>query len=126
MVALWRGEAGKVKLGCLLMIAILVVAVIVAKDFGAVYLKYYQMQDEVKAEGAFAPGLSDAVIRDRLAARADSLGIPLARDAWFVRRTHGPNEITIRGEYWDSVVFQVFGYRKVVYMHLVPSTVAPF
>jgi hypothetical protein len=121
----WQGEAGKVKLGCLVMLALVVGAIVVGKDFGAVYLRYYQMQDEVKSQGSFAPALSDKAIRDRLVARADTLGIPLGPRDWYIKRMTSPAEITIRGAYDDSVVVQVFGYRKVFLMHFVPTITSP-
>jgi hypothetical protein len=125
VVTPWRGEAGKAKLGCLVVLVLLVCAFLVGKDFGAVYLRYYQLQDEVKSEGAFAPGLSDKTIRDRLVARADTLGIPLGPSDWYIRRTTTPSEITIRAEYDDSVVVQVFGYRRVFRLHFVPGIQSP-
>jgi hypothetical protein len=125
VVTRWQDEAGKAKLGCLVVLALLVGAFLVGKDFGAVYLRYYQMQDEVKSEGAFAPGLSDKVILDRLVARADTLGIPLGPSDWYVHRTQHPAEITIRGEYDDSVVVQLFGYRRVFRLHFVPGIQSP-
>ena len=125
MVRPWQGEAGKVKLGCLVILILLVGAIVVGKDFGAVYLRYYQMQDEVKSQGSFAPALSDKAIRDRLVARADTLGIPLGPTDWYIHRTTSPAAIVIRGAYDDSVVVQLFGYRKVFLMHFVPTITAP-
>ena len=125
MVRPWRGEAGKAKLGCLVMLVLIVCALILAKDFGAVYLRYYQIQDEVKSQGAFAPGLSDKAIRDRLVARADTLGIPLGPGDWYIKRLTNPAQIVIRGAYDDSVVVQLFGYRRVFLMHFVPTITAP-
>jgi len=121
----WRGEAGKVKLGCLVILILLVAAIAVGKDFGAVYLRYYQMQDEVKSQGAFAPVLSDKAIRDRLVARADTLGIPLGPADWYIRRTTNPSQLVIRGAYDDSVVVHLFGYRRAFIMHFVPTITVP-
>jgi hypothetical protein len=125
VVAPWKGEAGKIRLGCLVVVGLVVLAIVIGKDFGAVYLRYYQMQDEVKSEGAFAAGLSDKTILDRLVARADSLGIPLGPSDWYVHRTRNPSQIVIRGAYDDSVVVQVFGYRRVFVMHFVPTITSP-
>jgi len=125
VVAPWKGEAGKVRLGCLLVLLLLVGAFVVGKDFGAVYLRYYQMQDEVKSEGAFAAALSDKTIRDRLVARADTLGIPLGPADWYIRRTNNPAQLVIRGAYDDSVVVQLFGYRRVFLLHFVPAITVP-
>ncbi len=114
-------EAGKGKLGCLIVVILLVGIVYVGKSVGAVYWRYYQMQDEVKSQAEFAQGLTDKVILDRLVAQADTLGLPLGPDAWFIKRTtHAPKEITISAAYDDSVVFQAFSWRRVWYFHLHP------
>jgi hypothetical protein len=125
MVAPSRGVAGKAHLGCLLTLLILGCGVYIGKDVAAVYWRFYQMQDEVKTQGSFAPALSDKVILDRLVIRADSLGVPIDRRGWSIRRSHQPSEIVIRGEYDDSVVIRAFDYRKVFRFHFVPSTTAP-
>lgn len=121
MVAPPRSEAGKGKLGCLIVIALLVLAVYVVKDVGAVYLRAYRMQDEVKTQAAFAPALTDKVILDRLVAMADTLRLPLGPPQWYIKRTYGPKEITIRAAYDDSVVFRVLSWRKVYRFHFTPN-----
>ena len=121
MVAPPRSEAGKGKLGCLIVIALLVLGVYVGKDVGAVYLRAYRIQDEVKTQASFAPALSDKVILDRLVATADSLGLSLGPQQWLIKRTYGPKEITIRAAYDDSVVFSVLSWRKVYRFHFTPN-----
>jgi hypothetical protein len=121
MVAPPRSEAGKGKLGCLFALAVLVGAVYVGKDVGAVYWRSYQMQDEVKSQAGFAPALTDQVILERLVAMADTLGVPLGPRDWHIKRTYSPKEITIRGEYDDSVVFSLLRWRKVLRFHFTPS-----
>ena len=121
MVAPARGEAGKVRAGCLVLLAALVGLGYVVKDVGGVYLRSYQMQDEVKTQAAFAPALTDKAILERLVARADTLGLPLGPQQWYIKRTNEPREITIRAAYDDSAVFQVLKWRKVVRFHFTPS-----
>ncbi len=123
MVTPRAGEAGKAKLGCLVSVLVAVAGLYVVKDFGTVYWRYYQMQDEVKSQADFAPSLSDAAIRDRLVATADTLGLPLGPTEWTVRRQ--PSGITIHAEYTDSVVLEVLSWRKVIYMHFAPGAEAP-
>jgi len=120
MVAAPRFEAGKIRLGCLFVVAVVVLAVYVGKDVGAVYWRYYQMEDEVKSEAGFASGLTDKVILDRLVATADTLGLPLGPGDWYIHRSNGPKEIVISAEYSDSVVFAIPGWRKVIHFHLAP------
>ena len=121
MVAPPSREAGKGKVGCVIVLALLVLAVWVGKSVGAVYWRYYQMQDEVKSEAAFAPSLTDKTILERLVAQADTLGLPLGPDAWTITRTtRAPKQITITASYDDSVAFQVLKWRRVFYFHLHP------
>ena len=120
-----HGESGKGKLGCLFVIAVVVLAIYVGKDFGAVYFRYYQLNDEVKSQASFAPGLTDQAIRDRLVSKADSLDIPLGPKQWQIQRTRSPSEITISGTYTDSVVVSLPGFHRVYYFHLNPSARAP-
>jgi hypothetical protein len=115
------GAPGKARLGCLFTLAVLAAAVYVGLRFVGVYFRYYQLQDEVKSQASFAPGLSDTAIRDRLVAKADTLGLPLGPKEWTIRRTRSPSEIVIHAEYEDSVVLQLFGYRRVVHLHFEPG-----
>ncbi len=118
MVRAWRDESGKGRLGCLVVILLVVLVVYVVKDFGTVYWRYYQIQDEVKAQASFAPGLTDQAIRDRLVALSDTLGIPLGPKQWHIKRAHGA--ITISGTYADSVILALPGYRRVFHITFTP------
>ena len=121
MVAPPPNEAGKGKLGCLIVVILLVGIVYVGKSVGTVYWRYYQMQDEVKSQATFAPGLTDKVILERLVAQADTLGLPLGADSWYIKRTtRAPKEIEISAAYDDSVVFQAFSWRRVLHFHFTP------
>lgn len=121
MVAPPPHEAGKGKLGCLIVVILLVGIVYVGKSVGTVYWRYYQMQDEVKSQATFAPGLTDKVILERLVAQADTLGLSLGVDSWYIKRTtRAPKEIEISAAYDDSVVFQAFRWRRVLHFHFTP------
>ncbi|HTT66474.1 MAG TPA: hypothetical protein VMF70_00470 [Gemmatimonadales bacterium] len=124
MVAAPRREAGKMRLGCLAGVVVLVAVVYAAIAIIPVYWRAYQMQDEVKTQASFAPALTDKVILERLVAMADTLRIPLGPTAWYIHRTSEPREITIRGVYDDSVVFQLISWRKIVRFHFTPSAKA--
>ena len=125
MVTPWRDESGKGKLGCLFVVAVVVLLIYVGKDFGAIYFRYYQINDEVKTQASFAPGLTDAAIRDRLVLKSDSLGIPVGPKEWQITRTRSPSEISISTTYRDSVVVNLPGYHKVFIFHFTPSARAP-
>lgn len=118
MVAARRGEAGKTRFGCLFMIFVVVSAAYFARDVPGMFLRYYQLQDEVKSQASFAPGLTDAAILERLVATADTLDIPLGPKQWTIKRDHG--EINIRAAYEDSVVVHVLNWRRVFHFHFEP------
>jgi len=120
-----RDQSGKGRLGCLFVILLIVCIVYVAKDFGGVYFRYYQLADEVKSQASFAPGLTDQAIRDRLVAKADTLNIPLGPRQWQIRRTRSPSEISISATYTDSVVINLPGVHKVYHFRFTPSARAP-
>jgi hypothetical protein len=123
-------EAGKLRLGCLLVVVILVAGLYFGIQFFQVRFRYYQLQDYVKEQATFAPVLDDNTIRTRLAARADTLGIiPLSSPrAWDVRRMRDPSGrlIIIRGHYEDSVVINLPGIRKVFPFRFDPNASEPF
>ncbi len=106
------------RLGCLFSILVLVTGIYFGIEFFQMRLRFYQIQDTVKTQATFASALDDNTIRNRLVARADSLGLPLGtRDAWTIRRRReGPGNarvITIEARYQDSVVLLLPGIRKV-------------
>lgn len=120
MVASRRNEAGKTHLGCLFVLFMVVAAGYVVRDVPSVYWRYYQMQDEVKSQASFAPGLTDAAILERLVAMADTLGIPLGPKQWTIKRGH--SEIEIRAEYVDSVALDVLSWHRVLHFHFTPQS----
>ena len=121
MVTPRRVESGKGKLGCLFGILLVVAVIYLAKDFGAVYWRYYQLVDVVKSQASFAPGLTDQAIRDRLVLECDTLNIPLGPKEWQIERTRSPSEISISATYTDSVVIDLPAYHRVFYFHFTPS-----
>lgn len=121
----WSPESGKTRLGCLFTLLVLVFVVFHAIRFFEVRFRFYRIQDEVKNDATFAPTLSDEVIRRRLVARADTLGLPLGPRSWTIRRTREPREIFIYGAYDDSVVIELPGIRKVFKFRFEPQARAP-
>jgi len=119
MVAARRGEAGKARVGCLVVLFLVAAVAYLGHAVPGVYWRYYQMQDEVKSQASFAPGLTDDAIRSRLVAMADTLGIPLGPKQWYIKRSG--DEIVIRGEYEDSVVMRALSWRRVLHFHFVPQ-----
>jgi hypothetical protein len=124
VVTPWRDESGKGRIGCLFAILLVVLVIYAVKDFGAVYWRYYQLNDEVKNQASFAPGLTDQAIRDRLVLECDTLNIPLGPKDWRITRTRSPSEISISATYTDSVVIDIPGYHRVFYFHFTPRATA--
>lgn len=126
MVKRWGSEAGKARLGCLLVLLVLAVAAYYGVQYFEVQFRYFQIQDEVKTAASYATTLSNDEIRRRLVAKSDSLGLPLGRRQWDIRRsTVFPMEIVISAEYDDSVVIELPGYVRVFRFHFTPGTRAP-
>ncbi len=121
-----NSEAGKIKLGCLFTLVLLVAGVYYGIDFAHVRLRYYQISDYVKTQADFAPALDDATIRRRLIAKADSLGLPLGDRDWSIKRTFSPRQIAIKATYQDSVVIEFPGLRKVFYFTFTPQATELF
>ncbi|MBI1723151.1 MAG: hypothetical protein HYR48_04510 [Gemmatimonadetes bacterium] len=125
MVRRWGPETGKTRIGCLFSLFLFVSAIYYGIQYFEVYFRYYRMQDEVKTQAQFAPTLSDDVIRRRLVARADTLGLPLGTRQWDIRRSANPREILIHAEYDDSVAIELPGYTKVIRFHFTPGARVP-
>lgn len=120
MVAYARNRSGKTHFGCLLSILLVAVGIYVGVQVAEVYFRYYRLQDYVKEQVAFASLVTDEVIIRRLVAYSDSLGVPLGRRDWTVRRTWSPKEITISARYQDSVRISIVGLRKIFAVEFKP------
>ncbi len=125
MVSRRLSESGKTRVGCLVFLLIVVGGLYFGVKFFEVKYRFYQMQDEVSNDATFAPTLDDAVIRRRLVAKADTLGLPLGPRMWTIRRTSQPREIFIYTAYEDSVVIALPGWTKIFYFHFEPQARAP-
>lgn len=125
MVGRGGNRPGKARLGCLLMLAVLAVALWQGIGAFQVYFRYYRMQDAVNGQAELAPAIGDDVILDRLVAYADTLGLPLGRRAWRIQRTSSPRQITIEATYRDSIVISLPFVRKVFPVDFKPSAKAP-
>jgi hypothetical protein len=107
---------GASSFGCLVSIILIVAAGYYGYHVGQVYLRYYQLQDEMNTQASLAPSLKNDVIYRRLAAKSDSL---LGRTLRFdIQRT---TRITIQTEYSDSVDLPFFKHT----FHLKPKAEAP-
>jgi hypothetical protein len=93
-------RSGKVKLGCLLTIALLAAGVYVSIVNVPTYISYWAMKDEMNTQAQFAVNLDDETIRRRLRAKADELQLPAEARRIAIRRRSRPREIVISTQ-WD-------------------------
>lgn len=107
MVTRWRARlrdsGGKSRVGCLASVLVAAVVVYYGVDVGAVYLRHWQLVQEMKSLARLAPGLDDATIRRRLHAKADALDLPPSARQVTVRRFSRPREIRISTSYEATV-----------------------
>jgi hypothetical protein len=92
---------GRTAFGCLLSILLVVTAVYFAVNVGEPYFRYYRFLDGMKQEARFSARFTDDQIEARLAALADSLGLPEAAGRVRVRRTS--NRISLSSSYYERV-----------------------
>src|SRR5262245_1328942 len=103
-------QSGKVKLGCLVMLVLGVVAVYYGIDYLEIRIKAYQMQDQVTEQATFGSIVDDNTIRRRLVETATRLDIPIGSRQWEIRRVQmgDGRRMIIRGEYTDSLILKPF------------------
>ena len=94
------------KLGCLVSLALVVVIGYFAVDFGEVFMRYYRYRDAMQQEARFFERSDDDGIRRRLAAFADSLGLP--EEASRVGVTRSAEGIEISAEWRERVELKYF------------------
>ena len=109
-----RGNrSGRLNVGCLLSVVVLIAGVYYGIGIGKVYLRYWQMLDEMRTQARQAPGLEDIVIRRRLLQRSEELGLPKEADKFSLKRRARPREILITTSWADTLRFPPFGVLPV-------------
>lgn len=106
-----RGASG---LGCVVSLLLFGTALYYGVNIGQVYLRYYQLVDDMRSQARFAPGLKDDVIYRRLQAQADSI-LPGRRPQFRITRGGTPNRIIIETEYRDHVDLPFFKHTFVMH-----------
>lgn len=96
-----RRRAGRTNFGCLVTLLLVVTAVYFGVSVGEPYLRYYRYLDGMKQEARFSARFTDEDIQRRLAALADSLGLPEA--AGHVRVRRASNRISLSTSYYERV-----------------------
>jgi hypothetical protein len=110
MVSRRRGRRGATALGCLLALAVLAAAGFYGVHVGGVYLRYYELLDDMGQQARFAAENSDEVIETRLLAQADSL-LGQAPD---FRITRGRGQVSIQTQYSETVDLPLFRHTFVL------------
>ena len=111
---------GTSRLGCLIPLAILAIAIYFALDFGMAYFRFYQFKDAMGQEARFATTRTDEQITSHLASLADSLQMPSGAELISVLRS--PSTISISSDY-DEVFKLPLKKEQVIHFH--PSAVSP-
>lgn len=94
--------------GCLLWILVFVAAGYFAVEIGGIYLRKWQMADEVRTQATFAPSLTDETIERRLLDKVEQLGLPPQARRIAIRRIDQPERIQIRMSYPEVIEFPFF------------------
>jgi hypothetical protein len=115
-----RRRRGAGKIGCLFTVLVVSAVGYFGVNVGEVFWRFYQYQDRMRTEARFAAHRSDAVIRRRVAAYADSLGLPEAAHNVTVRRGRGI--IYIFAEYYEHIELPLFVHE----IHLSPNATGTF
>lgn len=102
-----RGASG---LGCLVSLALVAALLYYGVQIGGVFLRYYELLDDMKEQARFAGQISDAAIENRLAAGADSL---LGQTPDFEIDRRG-GRITIAAQYSETVDLPFFRHTFVL------------
>ena len=105
-----RSRRGESRLGCLLTLALFVGALYYGINIGEVYIRYYQLLEEMKSVARLAPSLDDQVIRRRLADKVDNLGLPVDAHRFRIVRTERPPRIVIETGYEESLDLPFFNH----------------
>lgn len=103
MVTTRRGAS---RLGCLLSLLLLATVAYFGFNIGEVYLRFYRLRDAMVQEARFAHNRDDNAIRLRMAAVADSLGLPDEAGRVVIRRE--ASRIILSADYTERVELPLF------------------
>ena len=97
---------GRSRLGCLVSLLLVSAVAYFAFNIGEVYLRFLRLKDAMEQEARFAHNRNDEAIRLRLAAVADSLGLPDDAGRMVIRRES--TRIIISTSYSEHVELPMF------------------
>ena len=108
MVSSPRGTRGGSTLGCLVSLLVFVAVLYYGINVGEVFLRYYQLLDEMKSNARLAPNLPDDVIQRRLQAKVEDVFGNDQHMKFRITRGGPTRTITIQTQYRDSVDLPFF------------------
>ncbi len=111
---------GASRLGCLVSLLLVVTIAYFGFNIGEVYMRFFRVRDAMEQEARFAHNRDDQTIRSRLAAAADSLGLPDEAARFEVRRD--ARRIIISTAYTERVELPMF----VRDFHFAPQVIRTF
>ena len=79
-------RGGRSRLGCLFTALVFATLLYYGVGIGGVYVRYWQLADQMNQLATLAPSLDDATIRRRLVLKATDLGLPEAAHHFVIRR----------------------------------------
>jgi hypothetical protein len=111
---------GGTRVGSLMTLLVVCAIGYFSVNIGQHYLRYYRFKDRMEQQVRFQASRPDSVIRKRLAAFADSLGLPPAAQQIRIRRAQ--NVLFIWADYAEIIEFPGF----VKEIHFAPQAVGPY
>lgn len=103
-------RTGKGRVGTLLVLLVVSALVYFGVGVAEEYWRYVQFKDEMAQQALVAPSVPDAVIRRRLEAKAEELGLPSEARVIHIERKPG-DRIVIWATY--EVALELPGYVKI-------------
>ena len=112
MVTFVPGRRGASALGCLVTLILFAAAAYYGIHIGGVYLRFYQLQDDMEQQARFAGQFTDDAIRTRILSQADSLlgQRPILK----IDRGGRYNRIVIEARYSETVNLPGFKHTFVL------------
>jgi hypothetical protein len=96
-------RSGKIKVGTLIGLVVLVAAVYYALEFRGLYWRQYKLEEVVEQQLAYAGQLSDDAIRESLLAEIAGLGLPGEVLSFHFRRIPQPQALEVSISYVETV-----------------------
>ena len=90
---------------------ILAVVAYYAVGIGAVYIRYWQLLNEMQVDAEIASSLNDQAIRKRLILKAERLDLPEAARKFQIRRRRNPPTIDISSQYEATISLPFYQLR---------------